>query len=63
MKTLHDAMVPMRQNELIETHGGCPLAPILIPIIAAAGAAAVTEIISDWDNFKAGLLGKPEIKN
>jgi hypothetical protein len=59
MKTLFDGFVPMRQNELTEIRGGCP---ILVPIIIAAASAAVAEIISDWDNFKAGLLGNPEIK-
>ena len=24
------------------------------------GAAAVTQIIIDWDNFKNGLMGRPE---
>ena len=24
--------------------------------------AAVVAVIADWDNFKAGLAGKPEIK-
>ena len=61
MKTLRDGFVPMGQNELEETYGGCP--GILAPIIVAAVGAAIAEIISDWDNFKAGLLGKPEIKN
>jgi hypothetical protein len=61
METLQDGFVPMRQNELAETHGGCPA--ILVPILIAAASAAIAEIISDWDNFKAGLMGKPEIKD
>jgi len=30
---------------------------------AALGIAAVVEIFSDWDNFKNGLMGRPEEKN
>jgi len=60
MKTLQHGLVPLKQKELVETNGGCPA--ILIPILIAAGGAAIAEIISDWDNFKAGLMGKPEIK-
>ena len=40
-----------------EIHGG------ILPFIAAVGIAMVTEIITDWDNFKNGLLGRPEEKN
>ena len=32
----------------------------VIPILIAAGSAAVEEIIRDWDNFKAGLCGRAE---
>ena len=60
MKTLHDGFVPLRQDEMVETNGGCPA--ILVPILIATATAAITEIISDWDNFKAGLAGRPEIK-
>jgi hypothetical protein len=48
-----------RRLELSEKHesrGG--LAPILIGLGIAAGAA----IINDWDNFKNGLFGRPEVK-
>jgi len=31
-----------------------------IPFLALIGAAAVTQIIIDWDNFKNGLMGRPE---
>ncbi len=48
------------QKEMLETSGGCG---IIVPILIAAGCAAVEEIIRDWDNFKAGLLGRPEIHN
>ena len=46
------------QQEMLETSGGVMW---IVPILIAAGCAAVEEVIRDWDNFKAGLLGKPEI--
>ncbi len=42
---------------MYETRGGF-LGIIAAGLIIAAGAA----IINDWDNFKAGLMGRPEIK-
>ncbi len=60
METLQNGLKPLNKKELIGINGGCP---ILLPIFVAAAGAAISEIISDWDNFKAGLLGKPEIKN
>lgn len=33
-----------------------------LPIVIAALSAAVAEIIHDWDNFKNGLMGRPEEK-
>ena len=60
MKTLQNELVPLDHNDLVETNGGCP---ILVPIVVGLLIAAGTEIMSDWDNFKAGLLGKPEIQN
>lgn len=44
-------------DEQIEIWGGC-IWGVFGPIL---GAAAV-EIFRDWDNFKAGLMGKVEIK-
>ena len=32
------------------------------PFLLLIGAAAVTQIIIDWDNFKSGLMGRPETK-
>ena len=47
---------PLDQTECSRIRGG------IVPLILGAFfTAAVTEIISDWDNFKAGLLGQPEI--
>ena len=49
---------PLSRNEECSTRGGAILGLILV----AAAAAAVTEIITDWDNFKNGLMGRPEEK-
>ncbi|HER09063.1 MAG TPA: hypothetical protein ENO20_09155 [Bacteroides sp.] len=35
----------------------------ILPFLAGIGIAAIAEIISDWDNFKNGLTGKPEEKS
>jgi len=48
-------------KELMDTSGGHPL--VLPWFLAAVGTAAINEIIGDWDNFKAGLMGLPEIRN
>jgi len=37
-----------------EVNGG------ILHILAAVAAAAVAEVIADWDNFKNGLMGRPE---
>ncbi|MBL7111295.1 MAG: hypothetical protein ISS19_05075 [Bacteroidales bacterium] len=58
MKTLQNGLVPLTQNELVEIDGGS----VLGTIIAAIVIASCSEIISDWDNFKAGLFGKAEYK-
>lgn len=60
MKTVEKSneMQILDQKELLEISGGFAW---IIPILIAAGCAAVEEVIRDWDNFKAGLLGKPEI--
>jgi len=42
------------ERDLVEINGG--LYPILVGIVIAAAA----EVISDWDNFKNGLMGRPE---
>jgi hypothetical protein len=44
--------IPM--HEQLETNGGG------LHFLILAGAAAVTQIILDWDNFKNGLMGRPE---
>jgi hypothetical protein len=44
--------------EMHETQGGGFFIPLLIGLGIAAGAS----IINDWDNFKRGLQGLPEMK-
>jgi hypothetical protein len=59
MKTIEklDEMQFLNRQEMLETSGGVMW---IIPILIAAGCAAVEEVIRDWDNFKAGLLGNHE---
>ena len=49
---------PLDQAECYRTNGG---GGFLGPILGAIAAAIIYEVTSDWDNFKAGLAGKPEI--
>ena len=44
------------QNQM-EINGGA------LHFLVLIGAAAVTQIIIDWDNFKNGLMGRPEEAN
>ena len=60
MKTIElneQVFEPIDPSVCQEVRGGSIFAAILIGIGLAAGEA----IIEDWDNFKAGLLGKPEV--
>jgi hypothetical protein len=41
-------------NEQLEINGGA------LHFLILVAAAAVTQIIFDWDNFKNGLMGRPE---
>ncbi|MCK4747905.1 MAG: hypothetical protein KAT15_12735 [Bacteroidales bacterium] len=34
----------------------------ILPILGLIGVAAIAQIIIDWDNFKNGLMGRPEVK-
>jgi len=45
-------LVELNQTEQVESNGGW-----LLPVVAAA---AIVQIFSDWDNFKAGIAGQPE---
>ena len=50
----------MRQQDLKTINVGIG---VVETIIAGAIIAAAAQIISDWDNFKAGLFGREEIKS
>ncbi len=50
----HFRLIPQAKQQ--EINGGA------IPFFVLIGAAAVTQIIIDWDNFKNGLMGRPEDK-
>ena len=57
MNVSKNGFIPLSEDEIRDTRGGLGvLALILIGLASAAGA----EIFGDWDNFKAGLAGKPE---
>jgi len=43
-------------EDQLEINGGA------FPFLAVIGVAAITQIIIDWDNFKNGLMGRPEIR-
>ncbi len=47
----------LNKDELSGIYGG-----VIWYLIAGVVVAVVNEIVSDWDNFKAGLRGQPEIK-
>ncbi len=47
-------------NEQQEINGG--IWSLVAKILVGAAVAAATEIINDWDNFKNGLMGRPEDK-
>jgi len=61
MKTknvIETGFLPLNGNEIQNTRGGFGIcALILIGLAGAAGA----EIFGDWDNFKAGIAGEPEM--
>ena len=49
--------IPGEQQQ--KTVGGA----IWLPLLLIGAAAVASELASDWDNFKNGLLGRPEEKN
>jgi hypothetical protein len=55
MNTGNFRVIPLSEQQ--EINGGA------LPFILLIAAAAVTQIIIDWDNFKNGLMGRPEEKN
>jgi hypothetical protein len=54
--TFVEGFHPLNLREEAETTGGA------WQIIGALGIAAAVQIMSDWDNFKNGLFGRPEEK-
>jgi lactobin A/cerein 7B family class IIb bacteriocin len=50
---------PLCDQEIQSTRGG--IAPILLAILAGATVAASSQIFRDWENFKAGLAGRPPV--
>jgi len=49
----------MDDQEIQTTRGG--IAPLLLAIVAGASVAASGQIFRDWENFKAGLAGRPPV--
>lgn len=47
----------LNTDELNRTRGG-----IFWFLVGGVVLAITREVLSDWDNFKAGLMGQPEIK-
>jgi hypothetical protein len=54
MKNRNWHTTDLNSKELLEINGGLFWELVVGAIIVA--------VISDWDNFKAGLAGKPELK-
>lgn len=54
MKTKSNELQELTNSELREINGGW--------FWVVLGGAAVVEVLSDWDNFKAGLMGEPPVK-
>jgi hypothetical protein len=50
--------VELNRSELMKINGRA----LWPAVLAGAIIAAVAEIIGDWDNFKNGLAGRPEVK-
>ena len=46
--------IPMQEQQ--ELNGG------ILPFITAVAVVAIARVISDWDNFKNGLMGRVEYK-
>ena len=46
------------QSEQQEINGG--ILPFVAGLLSGILIAAATELIDDWDNFKNGLMGRPE---
>jgi len=44
--------IPVQEQQ--ELNGG------ILPFLAAVAVVAIARVIADWDNFKNGLMGRPE---
>ena len=60
MNVSKNGFLPLKEDEIQNTRGGFGIAALIL--IGLAGAAGA-EIFGDWDNFKAGLMGQPEIES
>ena len=60
MNELRNGFLPLDGNEIQNTRGGFGIGVLIL--IGLAGAAGA-EIFGDWDNFKAGMRGLPEIES
>ena len=50
--------VELNESELKQIEGGSILGGLAIGLIITAFA----QIVGDWDNFKNGIVGRPEVK-
>ena len=60
MNVSKNGFLPLEEDEIQNTRGGFGIAALIL--VGLAGAAGA-EIFGDWDNFKAGLTGQPEIES
>ena len=56
---MEELFSPLNDREILTTKGG--IAPLLLAIVAGASVAASAQIFRDWENFKAGLAGRPPV--
>ena len=49
-----DSFKEIPEQEQQELNGG------ILPFLAAVAVVAIARVIVDWDNFKNGLMGRPE---
>ena len=57
MNKKNEIYTELQMKELQDLNGGS------LGILAGIVIAAVSQIILDWDNFKNGLMGRPEEKS
>ena len=59
MNVTSSGLVPLSAEETLNTRGGIGIGAAILIGLAIAGGG---EIISDWDNFKNGLFGRPRMQ-